>query len=113
MSGREQAHHLFVRWPQHESTFSPVVQAKEHRIHRCITARLHPGLARLQRRQVDFLGPASVHFLPDYLFDLPVHAPTERCVAVDTGGDRNYQPRPQQQLVTREFGLGRGLPQRL
>ena len=108
----EQREHLLVRRRQDEVVEAAVLDA-EHGVAVVGPAtRQLVGLTGQQRREVDLLEAGPVHLLPDDPLDVLVDDPAERQPGEPAGRGTPDVPRPHQQPVAGDIGVGGVLAQR-
>ena len=102
----QQREHLFMGRAEQVIHSAAVLQAKQ------VWPIVRPaaggvvGLTGQQRRKVHLLGADGVHFFAHDVFDALQNAQTQRQPGVSTWGSATDISGPQQQAMTRDFGLG-------
>ena len=75
------------------------------------TAAFLPDFCRLHNRHHDFLAACMVHLFADNIFDFFNNTPSQRQIGVHAIGGFTHKTGTQQQLMARNFSLGRNLTQ--
>src|SRR6266852_4061179 len=107
---RNVGHDLFMRHAQTQVSALAVFQAKHVVAHDRPAPTLLPKIARMQRRQIELL-PNLVHLLADDPHDLVDGAIPKKEKRVNASAQLTDVSRADQQLVTGNLGISRGLAQ--
>ena len=75
------------------------------------TAAFLPDFCRLHNRHHDFLAACMVHLFTDNIFDFFNNTPSQWQIGVHAIGGFTHKTGTQQQLMARDFSLGRNLTQ--
>ena len=84
-----------MRHAKDHITLRPILEPGHFGAHLIPASGLLPDISGMHHGHGDFLATDSIHLGADNLFDFRQGAPPQRQVAIDTCGQRSYQPSPQ------------------
>jgi len=101
---------FFMRRPQTIFMIMPVAESQKFLAVISPPPRFLPDFRRLNHGQMHFLRARPVHLLADDLLQFSDHPVPQRKVGIDAAGQFADQSRPDHQLVTDDFRIGRHFP---